>query len=96
VRPPAEPNSSPAGGRATPKGSDRPTPRVGGREALGVDAWARRLFQTAGVHREVIGDPHARYFGTELKDGELTPGEGARIGAIDFETWWAGQMDTQR
>lgn len=69
---------------------------LGGPEKLGVDAWARRLFTTSGDGRTVIGDPHARYFGTELHDGELTPGDGARIGAIDFETWWAEHMDPQR
>ena len=37
----------------------------------------------------MIGDPHARYFGTELHGGESTPGDGARIGTIDFETWFA-------
>jgi len=60
---------------------------LGGREALGIDAWARRLFAMTGDDRTVIGDPHARYYGTELTGGELTPGPGARIGSIDFDTW---------
>jgi uncharacterized protein YbjT (DUF2867 family) len=64
---------------------------LGGPEALGVDAWARRLFAATGDARTVVSDPHARYFGTELKGGELTPGEGARIGATDFDTWFATQ-----
>jgi uncharacterized protein YbjT (DUF2867 family) len=62
---------------------------LGGPEALGIDAWARRLFAATGDGRAVIGDPHAQYFGTELHGGELTPGDGARIGTIDFETWFA-------
>jgi uncharacterized protein YbjT (DUF2867 family) len=62
---------------------------LGGPEALGLDAWARRLFAATGDHRTVISDPHARYFGTELHDGELTTGEGARIGTVDFDTWFA-------
>jgi uncharacterized protein YbjT (DUF2867 family) len=62
---------------------------LGGPEALGVDAWARRLFAATGDDRTVVGDPHARYFGTELRGGELTPGAGARIGKLDFETWFA-------
>ena len=62
---------------------------LGGPEALGIDAWARRLFAATGDERKVVGDPHARYFGTELHGGELTPGEGARIGTIDFEAWFA-------
>jgi uncharacterized protein YbjT (DUF2867 family) len=64
---------------------------LGGPEKLGVDAWARRLFALTGDERTVVGDPHARYFGTELPAGELTPGDGARIGAIDFETWFSTQ-----
>jgi uncharacterized protein YbjT (DUF2867 family) len=62
---------------------------LGGPEALGVDAWARRLFAATGDDRTVVGDPHARYFGTELHGAELTPGAGARIGTLDFETWFA-------
>ena len=64
---------------------------LGGPEALGVDAWARRLFAATGDDRTVVGDPHARYFGTELRGGELTPGDGARIGTVDFDTWLATQ-----
>jgi uncharacterized protein YbjT (DUF2867 family) len=64
---------------------------LGGPEALGVDDWARRLFAAIGDERTVVSDPHASYFGTELRDGELTPGDGARIGATDFDTWFATQ-----
>jgi uncharacterized protein YbjT (DUF2867 family) len=64
---------------------------LGGPEALGIDAWARRLFAATGDERTVISDPHARYFGTELKGAELTPGDGARIGATAFDTWFATQ-----
>jgi uncharacterized protein YbjT (DUF2867 family) len=64
---------------------------LGGPEKLGVDAWTRRLFALTGDERTVVGDPHARYFGTELPGGELTPGDGARIGALDFDTWFAAQ-----
>ena len=69
---------------------------LGGPEALGIDAWARRLFAATGDERTVVGDPHARYYGTELHGGELTPGDGARIGKIDFETWFAEQREGVR
>ena len=69
---------------------------LGGPEALGIDAWARRLFGAVGDDRTVVADPHARYFGTELKGGELTTGEGARIGATDFDLWLAGQAQGAR
>ena len=62
---------------------------LGGPEALGIDAWARRLFAATGDERTVAGDPDARYYGTELHGGELTTGDGARIGTIDFETWFS-------
>ncbi len=69
---------------------------LGGPEALGVDAWARRLFAAIGDERTVVSDPHARYFGTELAGGELTTGDRARIGTIDFAWWVANQMQAAR
>jgi uncharacterized protein YbjT (DUF2867 family) len=63
---------------------------LGGPEALGIDAWARRLFVATGDTRTVISDPHALYFGAELKGGQLTPGDGALIGPTDFDSWFAG------
>jgi uncharacterized protein YbjT (DUF2867 family) len=70
---------APAGGRV----------ELGGPEALGIDAWARRLFAATGDPRTVVGDPHAHYYGTELHGGELTTGDGARIGRTDFDMWAA-------
>src|SRR3954469_10233780 len=64
---------------------------LGGPEALGIDDWARRLFAATGDKRTVVSDPHARYYGTDLHGGELTPGAGARIGTIDFDAWFAAQ-----
>ena len=66
---------------------------LGGPEALGIDAWGRRLFAATGDDRTVVPDPHARYFGTELKDGELTTAGGARISSVSFEEWFAGQPE---
>ena len=37
--------------------------------------------------REVIADPHARYFGTELSDGSLVPSGDALLGETRFEDW---------
>jgi uncharacterized protein YbjT (DUF2867 family) len=74
-------SAAPVGGRV----------ELGGPEALGIDDWARRLFAATGDKRTVVADPHARYYGTELHGGELTPGAGARIGTIDFDAWFAAQ-----
>jgi uncharacterized protein YbjT (DUF2867 family) len=62
---------------------------LGGPEALGIDAWGRRLFAATGDERTVVSDSHARYYGTELSGDELTPGDGARIAPTDFEAWFA-------
>jgi uncharacterized protein YbjT (DUF2867 family) len=37
--------------------------------------------------REVIADPHARYFGTELGERSLVPGDDAQLGETRFEDW---------
>ncbi|MDX6709200.1 MAG: hypothetical protein QOH96_216 [Blastocatellia bacterium] len=37
--------------------------------------------------REVIADPHARYFGTELSERSLVPGNDALLGETRFEEW---------
>jgi uncharacterized protein YbjT (DUF2867 family) len=77
---------SPAGGRV----------ELGGPQALAIDDWARRLFAATGDTRTVIGDPHARYYGTELHGGELTTGDGARIGPTDFDAWFALHLEGAR
>lgn len=41
--------------------------------------------------RKVSSDIHALYFGAELNDQSLVPGPNARIGLINFETWFANQ-----
>jgi uncharacterized protein YbjT (DUF2867 family) len=37
--------------------------------------------------RDVVADPHARYFGAEVAERALVPGADARIGEIRFEDW---------
>jgi uncharacterized protein YbjT (DUF2867 family) len=63
------------------------TLEVGGPERLRFDELVRRGLAAAGDPREVVADPHARYFGPVLAERDLVPGEGARLGEIRFETW---------
>jgi hypothetical protein len=35
----------------------------------------------------VIADPHARYFGAELSERTLVPGDDARLGETRLEDW---------
>jgi hypothetical protein len=37
--------------------------------------------------REVVADPHARYFGVELGERALVPDANPRLGEIRFEDW---------
>jgi len=63
------------------------TVELGGPEMIGMDQFVRRFLDARGDSRQVIGDPHARYFGAELDDGSLTPGRNPHIGAIHFDEW---------
>src|SRR5262245_3794786 len=49
---------------------------------------ARALGQITSAHRyaprEVVSDPKGPYFGVEINDRSLTPGEGVRIAATHF------------
>ena len=41
--------------------------------------------------RTVISDAHAHYFGMELKDNTLIPHKDARLGSINFKSWFDSQ-----
>lgn len=60
---------------------------LGGPEQFRLDELARRVLETNNDQRLVETDPHARYFGAELDDDSLTPGDGARIAPTRFEDW---------
>jgi hypothetical protein len=44
----------------------------------------------------VITDVHARYFGIEVNDQSLTPGQNARLGATHFNDWLEGTKTHQK
>ena len=41
--------------------------------------------------REVVSDPHATYFGTELTDESLVPGPDAVLATTTYSEWVAGR-----
>ena len=63
------------------------TVEVAGPEACPMDKFARKFLAASGDRRKVIADVHWRYFGTELNDRSLTPGDHPRLGSIRFEDW---------
>lgn len=63
------------------------TVEVGGPELIPLDALARRYLAATDDKRQVITDIHARYFGTELNDKSLTPGDHPHLGTTRFGDW---------
>ena len=62
---------------------------LGGPEAFPLDELARRVLSAKGDARRVVADPHVLYYGAELDDKSLVPGENARIAPTRFEDWLA-------
>jgi len=60
---------------------------VGGPEQFRFDELIRLSLSARNDPREVIADPHARYFGTELSEYSLVPANDALPGEIRFEDW---------
>ena len=63
------------------------TVELAGPEAFRLDELARRVLAAKHDPRRVTADVHARYFGAELDDRSLTPGDDARIAPTRFEDW---------
>jgi len=54
--------------------------------------FVKRYLDKKGDTRKIVADPHAKYFGSELNDQSLVPGVNARLGKINFETWFSNQL----
>lgn len=64
------------------------TVELAGPEQFRFDEFIRRGLSVRNDPREVIADPHARYFGTELSERSLVPdNDHALLGEIRFEAW---------
>jgi uncharacterized protein YbjT (DUF2867 family) len=63
------------------------TIEIAGPERIPLDELARRFLRATQDKRQVVADAHARYFGAELDDQSLTPGDNPRLGSIRFEDW---------
>ena len=66
------------------------TVEVAGPEKFRFDEFIGRGLSARNDPREVVADPHARYFGAELSERSLVPGEGAMLGETRFEDWLTG------
>src|SRR6185436_15929545 len=63
------------------------TVELGGPEPFYLDGLIQRVLGARDDPREVIADPHARYFGTELSERSLVAGDEAELGEIRFDEW---------
>ena len=63
------------------------TIEIAGPERIGLDELVGRFLRATKDPREVVTDVHARYFGTELNDQSLTPGDNPRIAATRYDDW---------
>ena len=63
------------------------TVEVAGPEPFPLDELARKFLAANGERRQVVADVHARYFGAELDDKSLTPGNRPRLGSTHFRDW---------
>jgi len=60
---------------------------VGGPEQFRLDELVRRYLAARKDSREVVADPHARYYGVELSERTLLPGDDAQLGETRFADW---------
>src|SRR6185503_108315 len=72
------------------------TVEVAGPQQFRFDELIRQGLAARNDPREVVADPHARYFGTELDERSLVPWGEARLGDIRFDEWLAQPALQQR
>ena len=63
------------------------TIEVAGPEPIGIDEAVRKFLTAHRDARTVITDAKAKYFGVEVNDQSLRPGDHPRLGPTRFEDW---------
>jgi uncharacterized protein YbjT (DUF2867 family) len=89
IRPMAADDVASAVGRIALGAPVNGTVEVGGPEKFRLDELVRRGLAAWKDPREVVADPHARYYGIEVKERTLVPEDDAKLGKIRFEEWLA-------
>jgi len=65
------------------------TVEIGGPERSYLDEIVRKGLAASKDPREVVADPHGRYYGIEVKERTLVPDDDATLGKTRFEDWLA-------
>lgn len=67
------------------------TIEVAGPTPFRMDELVRRYLVETGDARGVVGETGAPYFGAQIDDTSLMPSADARIGATDYDRWFAAR-----
>jgi uncharacterized protein YbjT (DUF2867 family) len=62
---------------------------IAGPERIRLSDLAQRYLRSIKDSRKVVPDVHARYYGTELTDETLVPGENPRLGNVSIDSFLA-------
>lgn len=71
------------------------TIEMAGPERFRFDELIQRVLSTNSDARRVAADDHARYFGAELEEGSLIPGDDAHIAPTRLEDWLSRAMESE-
>ena len=63
------------------------TVEVAGPEKIRLNELVKKYLTLKNDSREVIADTHTPYFGVEINDQSLTPGENPTVGTIRYDDW---------
>jgi len=63
------------------------TVEIAGPEKVRMSDLVARFFKATKDPREVVSDSHARYYGYEIDDQTLVPGDSPRLGMTRFDDW---------
>jgi uncharacterized protein YbjT (DUF2867 family) len=93
IQPMAADDVASAMGRVATGSPVNGTVEVGGPEQFRLCDLVGQYLAARKDPREVVADPRARYYGIEMQERTLVPGEGARLSQTRFETWLNQQAD---
>jgi uncharacterized protein YbjT (DUF2867 family) len=65
---------------------------IAGPERMAQDEFVGYYMKATNDQRKLVRDVHALYFGLELNDQSLVPGENPRLGKIKFKDWVKAQV----
>jgi uncharacterized protein YbjT (DUF2867 family) len=87
IQPMAADDVAEAVGRIAVGAPQNGTVEVAGPQQFRFDELIRQGLGARNDPREVVADPHARYFGAELGERSLIPAGDARLGEIRLQEW---------